>query len=50
MLYYIPEQKMYENRKELRKKIGTQFYNLEKKRGNITYINDVEFLNKIKDI
>ena len=47
MLYYIPHQKIYLTRGELRDIIGTQTYNKQKEMGLITYINDQDFLKKV---
>jgi hypothetical protein len=43
MLYYRTENKMYNSRKELRRKLGWCNYDREWKAGNITFINDQEF-------
>ena len=49
MLYYKKEEKMYKNRLQLSKKIGTRMYNREVRHGNIIFINDQEFKEKVKD-
>lgn len=49
MLYYIPEQKIYRNRKELARKIGINPYKRECRMGNVIYINDDDFIANLKD-
>ena len=49
MLYYKKEEKMYQNRLQLSEKIGTRMYNREVRHGNIIFINDQEFKEKVKD-
>lgn len=49
MLYYKTEEKMYQNRLQLSEKIGTRMYNREVRHGNIIFINDQEFKEKVKD-
>lgn len=50
MLYYIKHQKMYKSRRALRDVIGEGRYDWEFAHHNIIFINDNEFLDKIKDI
>ena len=50
MLYYVIDNTVYANRKELRKKIGINKYKWEAKRNNIIYLsNDTYNLSKIKE-
>ena len=50
MLYYVVDNTVYANRKELRDKIGINKYKWEAKRNNIIYLsNDINKLSKIKE-
>ena len=49
MLYYKTEEKMYQNRLQLAEKIGTRMYNKEVRHGNIIFINDQDFKQKVKE-
>ena len=49
MLYYVIDNTVYANRKELRDKIGINKYKWESKGNNIIYLsNDINLLSKIK--
>ena len=48
MLYYKIEKKIYNTRKELRSKLGWTEYERQFRRGNIVFINDDDFINKME--
>ena len=50
MLYYVVDNTVYANRKELRDKIGINKYKWEAKRNNIIYLsNDISNFRIIKE-